>query len=369
MNLELGNGIAHYLNRLDKFGSEPVAILPAAIVQHASRAARLWVVVRSLDNPANDGTGSGLIELSIADLCHWLQRSERSLWRYIKEALAKGYLYSCHCEYGQLRIEYRGLRSLAKHLGLESLGAIGEFKLSEIQHAKARAADIAAEKLQTQSDHKRKEEWGRFAKGSREARELLHGASPSARVSGGEVICRGHRLLYLEPNWRPFGASQEGIAKQLGVSLRTVQYRLSNNWRRHHDIPVVDKAQTAHQILPECPKDVLLAFVRVADEKERYVFLGKRLFRVGCNLYDTGVLMKPQSRRQSEYRQLLEACYKIESAQIVAQDITESVMTVSLGCNLDSKNCDLDFKILENSKGCNPDFQNFLEPKNSGKTG
>ncbi len=316
----MGVGLAEHLNRLERFGREPVAILPAAIVQQASRAARLWCVVRSLDNPVNDGNGSGMVEIEMSELCRWLNRSERSTWRYLKEALSKGYLHSYRCEYGRLWIEYRGLRSLAKHLGLQGLGAIGIFRLDEIEHIKARATDIEAEKLQAQSDHQRRKEWGKFAKGSKSAAELLDSGSSSARVSGGAVIARGKRLIYLEPFWRPFGGSQQGIADRLGVSVRTVQYRLDNAWRTSRGLGTIDKAQTARQVFEEYPKAFLQDFLSLEDkQRERYVFLGKRLFFVGCNLYYTGVLMRGHRYRQSEYRRQLEACYNVDDLPPVLQ--------------------------------------------------
>lgn len=287
------------------------AILPAAIVQPASRAARLWCLVRSLDHPENGGTGSGLVEISLAELGRWLNRSERSIWRYLKDALTKGYLRSCRCEYGQLRIEYRGLKSLCKVLGLQHLGAIGEFPLEQIQHAKAHATDIQAEKLQAQSFHQMKKEYKKYARGAKQAADLLSDATSSARVPGGVRIARGRRLLYLAPHWRPFGGSQKGIADRLGVSLRTVQYRLSNAWRGERGIAEIEKAQAAHQVFEDCPKSFLKDFMRLEENaSQRFVFLHSRLFQVRCNLYDTGVLLRNQRYRQVEYRESLEACYK-----------------------------------------------------------
>lgn len=282
-----------------------IAILPAAIVQTASRAARLWCLVRSLDHPDNGGTGSGLVRISLAELGQWLNRSERSVWRYISEALAKKYIHSCVCEYGQLRIEYRGLKSLAKHLGLKVLGAIGQFPLEEICHVKTRATDIATEKLQAQSFHQMKEQYKKFAKGARQASDLLVQTTSSAKVPGDVCIARGDRLLYLAPHWRPFGGSQQGIADRLRVSLRTVQYRLSHGWREERGIPAISKAQSAHQILEECSKEFVQNFYRLEENTDRkYVFLGSRLFEIGCNLYDCNVQLRAQRRQQSEYRVL-----------------------------------------------------------------
>lgn len=282
-----------------------IAILPAAIVQPASRAARLWCLVRSIDHPDNGGTGGGLVEISIVELGQWLNRSERSVWRYIKEAIAKKYIHGYRCEYGRLWIEYRGLKSLAKHLGMKVLGAISQFPLEEIQHAKARAADTQAEKLQAQSHHKMKEEYKKFAAGARQASDLLLQSTSSAKVPGDVCIARGERLIYLAPHWRPFGASQQGIADRLGVSLRTIQYRLSHAWREERGIPAISKAQSAHQILEDASKEFAQNFYRLDwNAEQKYVFLGRRLFEVGCNLYDTGVLLRSQRRRQAEYSML-----------------------------------------------------------------
>ena len=285
----------------------PTAILPAAIVQPASRAARLWMLVRALDHPDNGGTGSGYVEVSMTELCKWLKRSERSVWRYIKEAKAKGYLYRCECEYGFLKIEYVGLRRLAKHLGLSGLGAIGEIPLSELQYAKVYAANTQTEALQGQSFHNMKEEFGKYSEGALKAAELLAMKSSSAGGSGGVLIARGHRLVYLAPHWRPFGASQQGIADRLGVSLRTVQYRLSNRWRQERGISPIEKAQSAHQVFEECPKRFLQDFMREEENAtQKYVFLGKRLFKRGCNLYDTGTILRSFRRLKAEYRNVLQ---------------------------------------------------------------
>lgn len=127
LNKLLSSAIAFYQRAIAEDSSwvrqaqGKIAILPAAIVQPSGRATRLWCLVRSLNHPENGGSGSGLVEISIAELCGWLRRSERTVWRYLQAALSKGYLHSYHCEYGQLRIEYRGLKSLCKHLGLSHL--------------------------------------------------------------------------------------------------------------------------------------------------------------------------------------------------------------------------------------------------------
>jgi hypothetical protein len=182
------------------------------------------------------------------------------------------------------------------------MGAIGEFPLEEIEHIKARATDIQAEKLQAQSFHQMKEKFGKYAKGAKRAADLLVQHTSSAKVPGDVCIAQGERLIYLAPHWRPFGGSQKGIADRLGVSVRTIQYRLSHQWRKERGIPAISKAQSAHQILEEASKEFAQNFYRLDwNAEQKYVFLGTRLFQVGCNLYDTGVLLRSQRRQQVEY--------------------------------------------------------------------
>jgi hypothetical protein len=203
---------------------------------------------------------------------------------------------------GKLFIEYAGIKAIAKKLGLKSIGAVGFFPLAQIEHAKAHAAEIQIEDTQRQSWFKMREEWGRLSRGAKCAADLLSDSSPSARVSGGERIARGNRLLYLAHWVRPFGASQATIAARLGVSTRTVQNRLDNAWREERGLEAINKAQSAYQIYEGYPKYFLQEFLKAEENSERrYVFLGSRLFKVGCNLYETSVLLKTHRFRKSEY--------------------------------------------------------------------
>jgi hypothetical protein len=282
--------------------NSPTAILPAAIVQRASRAARVWCVVRSLDHPDNGGTGCGLVRITLEKLGEYLKRSPRSVWRYVREAKAKGFFRRCDFAAGEFEIEYTGLKPLAKLLGLPGLGAIGEFPLQEICHAKAYAAEIQAEDLQRQSFYLMKKEWGKYSRKAKLACELLAQEELSARMPGDAFIARGKRLLYLGPHWRPFGASQAGIAKKLGVSVRTVQYRFCAAWREERNLPLLNKAQAAHQIKQEYPVEYLRLFYKFAEKPdEKHVFYGNRLFEVGTNLYHSTVALRSQKMRKADY--------------------------------------------------------------------
>ena len=287
-----------------------IAILPANIVSPASRAAKIWCVVRSIDHPDNGGTGCGLVKISMKDLCYYLRRSERSVWRYIKEAQpkdevknpkGKGYFYRCEFSGGIFTIEYRGLKSLTRHLGLESIGPIGEVPLVKIQHAATFACDLVAEQLQGQSFFQMKKEAGKAASGQKSASELLSEDAPSVRVPGGDIIARGKRLLYLSADWLVFGGSQKTIADRLGCSVRTVQNRLSNVWRGERGIPFISKAQSAKEVIEGCPGAFLDKLISFEEDANRFVRLGRRLFKVGCNLYESPVESRSQRFRKKEF--------------------------------------------------------------------
>jgi hypothetical protein len=282
--------------------NSPLAILPAEFVQVAPGSARLWCLVRSLDHPDNGKGGCGILAAALDELANWLNRSTRTVWRYLSEALRQGFIRRHWWEGDRLFIEYAGIKAIAKKLGLKSIGAVGCFPLAQIEHAKAKAAEIQAEDLQRKSFYKMREEWGRFSRGAKSAAELLSDWSPSARVSGGERIARGNRLLYLAPWVRPFGASQASIANRIGVCTRTVQNRLSNAWREERGIEPIEKAQAAYQINEGYPKYLLQEFMKVEEYSERkYVFLGARLFKIGCNLYSTSTLLRTHRFRKSQY--------------------------------------------------------------------
>ena len=252
-------GLNECWERKKRFGNDAVAILPAEFVQASAQAARLWCVARSLDHPDNRMDGCGITRTSLNELAEWLQRSTRTVWRYLQEAKKLGFIHRHWWVGDKLNIEYCSMKRIAKKLGLKAIGAVGMFPLKDIQHARAKAAEIQAEGLQRQSDYKKKEEWGRFARGQASASELLARTSSSARVTGGDAfIARGKRLLYLGPHWRPFGGSQATIAQRLGVSVRTVQNRLNNSWREQRGLEPIEKAQTARQVYEECPKPFLL---------------------------------------------------------------------------------------------------------------
>jgi hypothetical protein len=195
------------------------------------------------------------------------------------------------------------------------LGAIGEFPLSELQHARAYAADITAERRQAQSMHQMRREHKQASKGAKKANELL-ASSPSAKVPGGDIIAKGNRLLYLGPSCLPFGTSLEGIARELGCSTRTAQYRLSNAWREERGITPIEKRQGAYQILEDCPKEFFNEIRALEDKPWQYVQLGRRVFKLHTNLYASSVLLRGARYRQSEYKRHLEACYNLERGQL-----------------------------------------------------
>jgi hypothetical protein len=362
----------NYLRR-EMFGNELVAILPAGLVQVAPGAAKLWCVARSLDHPDNGGNGCGIIGATLEEFANWLKRSTRTVWRYLQEAERKGFIHRHWWDEDRLMIEYVGLKPLAKKWGLQSIGAVGMFPLHDIQHARAKAAEIQAEDLQRQSDYKRKEAFGKYAKGAKSAAELLSDSSSSARVSGGERIARGNRLLYLAPHWRPFGGSQKTIGDRIGVSTRTVQNRLSNSWRGERGLELINKAQSAHQVFEEVPAAFLRDYMKYAEEspEQRYVFLGRRVFKVGCNLYSTSVLLRNYRYRKAEYKNEISPFQRMlgskrspKSRYTASKEYSKNVLQTSENqpvFSIAPGDTTLDYMVSDS------EFKNFLDFMNSLK--
>lgn len=281
-----------------------IGILPVEFVQPASRAARLWCYARSLDHPDNGGQGSGLISFSMCDLIVTLNRSGRSCYRYLKAAKQQGFIYWYRVEGETITLKYCSLERIAKRLELKTIGAVVNFPLSELPHAKAIAAEGMAESLQAQSYYKMRTQWGRFAKGQPKASDLL--IEPASEKLAGVLLARGRRLLYLAPHWRPFGGSQQTISELLGVSKRTVQNRFCDKWRIERGMNPLLKKQAAHQVYEDYDSYLVKELYHFTPKAaQKWIKLGRRLFERGTNLYRTQCELRSQKCRKALYREAI----------------------------------------------------------------
>jgi hypothetical protein len=278
--------------------------------------------VRSWDNPINGGTGKGVTEFHIEEIAIGLNRSIRTAYRYIKAALAAKFLHSVEAiGDGFLRIKYCSLERIARQLGWPDIGAIAHFKLEDIHLAKVRATEAVAESLIIASRRQMEKQFKNEAEDEPSAFELLSHGSVQAR---GIVVRRGKRLLYLGPRWHPFGASQKSIGDYLERSERTIQRRFSDEWRKERGIAPLNKAQTAHQIFENLPKEQLKEFVKIAKDDEtcanRLVFLGRKLFLVRTNLYlFPEVELRGQRYRRHAYIRTTKALKKVRVQNVAPQ--------------------------------------------------
>lgn len=261
--------------------------------------------MRSIDHPVNGGWGLGKVELLFSELEEGLRRSERSVYRYLKDALTKGFIHSYRVRCGVVKIRYCSLERVASRLGLERIGAVASFPLEDIEFAKVRCTEAQALSLQNQSWHEMRKEWGKFAVQTQRPEKLL----TSDKVAGGPTFGRGKRLIYLRSRQRAFGGSQDAIADRLGVSLRTVQYRLSDQWRESRGLNRANKAQAAREICEEYPLEMLKDFYDFCpNRKAKLVFMGRRLFEVSTNLYYfEDVSLRSQRYRKSKFLRMIGA--------------------------------------------------------------
>lgn len=281
------------------------AILPVNFVQVASRAARLWAFVRSIDNPINGGQGVGKVEILFSELAAGLNRSERSVFRYLSDALSKGFIHSYRVRRGWVKIRYCSLARIASRLGLERIGVVASFPLIDLEFSKVRCTEAQALAIQNQSWHQMKKEWNKFANETLKADKLL----TCEKVARGPVLGRGKRLLYMRSRQRAFGGSQNAIANRLDVSIRTVQYRLSNQWRESRLLVPINKAQTAREICEEYPLEMKRDFYDFTPgAAAKLVLMGRRLYQVGTNLYDVPEVKVMSARyRKSRYLRMIGA--------------------------------------------------------------
>ena len=285
----------------------PHIILPAVFAylgEHGTReglagGCKLWCLVRSYDNPINGGSGRGIVNLDLDLVARLFDVSYRTIFRYLRSGKQRGFFRYWRCKSNLLTVIYSSPTSIALNHQLEQLGAVVEADASRIGQIKTLSVEGAIEQKQAQSYTAHRKEWGKFAKGAATAGHLLsHTCNKSVRV-----LARGKRLLYLAPDWRPFGASQIGIAADLGISPRTVQYHTCKSWREVREIPELEKAQAAHQINEDMPKAFnKLLYDSHPEKRGKWVFLGSRMFEVRSNLYSCPMYLRPYRYRKAFYR-------------------------------------------------------------------
>ena len=313
------------------------------LLGHGHQCARLWYLCRGLDSD-----GCGWVSLPTKLMASLLQVSERTIQRYCKQGLERGWFRkivtdaerpetkvrgndavnnskafgsnglvvreypetkevvtkgskmlatpenrACLIKHatdnttGQwVTIYYTSLPKVAAKLGVSGLGAIADVS---IDHLIGRSKPKA---LCTLLDALYKQKQSYFAASSAEKgqgkKRILKPWEVAASVKSPGV--RAMKVVS-EPLKCP-GASIAGIAKDSGWSISTIKRRLSNQWRKDRGIDCVTKRRVAIAI------DDPQLLHEMGEANETFLIQGSKvlriwndsgrntLLRMGCNVYD-----------------------------------------------------------------------------------
>lgn len=263
-------------------------------------AIAVWLFCRACDHPDNsdlryhaDATGRATFSWDFAKAFY--RRSIPTLRRHLRQAQQRGFLRSVTVRDGMVTVYYSSTAVVARLVGLRDLGAIAHVPLEKINALRYTSTEVIAQHLQSQSRHAARH----ALKQSGVKRPQL--PKPEEIITACENLAREKgvgfaRYAFVDEEFTSFGASQEGIARRSGCTIRTAQRHLSNSHRARvnakgkTELSAIAKRQLAQQ-QPAHMAD-LLRLRRAAGcdrelrgELNRLIRRGGKVYRVGVNLY------------------------------------------------------------------------------------
>lgn len=217
---------------------------PFTIRVHAGIArkpwARLWYLARGFDF-----SGRGIITLPADLVCQLLTVSRPTLYMWLQQGKRDGAFRDYKFRRNSLTIWLGGLKQVCKNLQLTSWGATAVVSLLEAnQNLRAIATVIVTHDLQSKSHFAARKslkptERKLFTPPAAEA-VLAEANRSSPKPAKGQVaflLHVGKQLAFVSKSFIPYGASQQAIGAELGVSEWTI--------RRHHRRLNLERRQLA----------------------------------------------------------------------------------------------------------------------------
>lgn len=270
--------------------------LPAKLLSHYGQPLKIWLLARLWDSSfARWGwnLGQGKTEFNLKEAAKALGVGVSTVRRYLAKAKAAGLLRFFKTSSDEAVVYYSSLEKVARAAGLEELGAIGEITLDDLKPGQLAiaATEITTQHQQRQSFWAAKEEKENKKLKRKPLKAELLFSPPCGNLA--RVIGRNKGILYVSEGFITYGASQESVARQRGVSTRTVQRHLSNLYRtqpspvRGHrsELGFCYKVQLAQRVRRGItPKIASLAGF---EEDAARLIHGphNRMFYLGCNIY------------------------------------------------------------------------------------
>lgn len=287
------------------------------------RWARLWYILRSLDN-----YGRGSVTISHGKLQILIGRKLSTIYSQLACARSCGAIRSAHRIGDTWVIYLGGLKAVCRRLKLLDWGATVEISDDELLHnyratITAAAAHIKQEQSRYQAIQaldKVERERHRIPEAfdvltAKSKINLPSQATPSHRGKEVDyVLTSDDKCIWVSSSFIPFGGSQEGIAKSIGICDRTVRRHLSKlNVPKKQLMQARSKYKPAYQEAQALGDgQIEVDDSRPQDKEGRLVYIdSRRLVSAGgkiwlrrCNLYALDFQRRTQRATRRELWQL-----------------------------------------------------------------
>jgi|GEM_PF-6623127 len=261
----------------------------------------------------SDIEGAGHVTISVSQAALDLNLAPRTIEDYIRRC--RQYEYFRHIEWLTKDLCHVYYASLAKVIATKStIGGEVQTLLSpgDLKFKKAVIVEAAIASKQDQSFYQAKEYQKTRQETNKPAMvtvdQLFNEDRSSVNAGGNPLIkYKTNRFTFVDSQFPNFGASTITIASMLGRSARTIQRRLSNQYRqllsnRHQqDLPVLPRTQLA--------KESGDAFVVAAMNDENltpdpFIYFKSKAWVPLCNVYQTDILTFGMRRINNRARKL-----------------------------------------------------------------
>lgn len=240
-------------------------------------AVQVYYMCRALDLK-----GSGWATIDLQSAAKILQTSIYSIRRRLSWGLNLGlFREKLRQGVGEVKIFYCSLVKVAARLGLDDLGAITEIDLSQLRFIKFASTEAEALQLQKRS------RWKEAHRKKGDRRRTINPEDLTTSELGNGVMSKYGRVTILRRSVAAYGGSQRRVAWEQGRHPATVQRRLSDGYRKNHNLDPIQKTQLAttpnYEILHQPANKPAIRKLQPGQRLIKIPGLG--LFRLACNVY------------------------------------------------------------------------------------
>lgn len=297
-----------------------------SIFRSLAKSSGLYFLARSADVD-----GSGKVIFSIQDLMESCQRTRPTIIQWIKDCCAAGLFRYCRwLDRHTVIIYYRELNVVSLSLGISELGLVTYVPIQEFSNRlNVWLTECEAMHLQDQSYWKMYEQEAKKQEKKRPRVNTpadIFRATPQDRNSSDylqalskdnvgrtdkALVYLGDRCAFVSPNFTLFGGSQKTIAERAGLTPRTIQRHLGDDYRTEKGLEPIRKYQLAVAV-----SKATTEHKRVKKSIDNHYEFANRLFVVGkgesaveffagCNVYQSNrVNYRYSDRRATKIRNL-----------------------------------------------------------------